>query len=537
MNIKENIKQVIEKSLSKINVFDANIMLDVPSDKKNGDYATNVAMQVAGQLKKNARDIALEIVENIKDNKYIERIEVAGPGFINFFVNKKALFDIIGEVIKEGENYGRSDIGQNKKINVEFVSANPTGFLHLGHARGAAYGDSLCRILDFAGYDVKREYYINDDGNQINNLGKSIKARYRGLCGLSEDMPEDGYNGREIIDVAKKIYDEHKDSWLDEDIAKFKDFGIEILLNKIKQDLKDFRVEFDIWTSEKKIREKGRIEEAIAKLKEKEETYEAEGALWLKSTKYGDEKDRVLIKNDGEYAYITPDIANHLDKFDRGNEKVIDIFGADHHGYVPRLKAAVEALGYDSNKLEVKIIQMVRLFKGNEEIKMSKRTGKVVTMEDLIEEVGVNATRYYFAMRNIETQMDFDIDMAVKKAHDNPVYYVSYAHARICSLLKEKEVVKTSQFSTINNEYAYDILFKINEFKDIIEASAEKRLPHLITNYVYDLANLLHIYYNHEKILTDDDVYTNERLLLMKAIKIVIKNALSLIGVDAPNEM
>lgn len=537
MNIKENIKEIIEQALLKMNIGDIKVEVEIPSAKKNGDYASNVAMKVAASSKQNPREIATIIKEAIDNNDYIEKIDIAGPGFLNFFTKKKALFDIVGEAINDGDEFGKSTIGKGKRLNVEFASVNPTGFIHLGHARGSAYGDNICRILSFAGFDVTREYYINDGGNQIENMGISVMERYRGLCGIKENMPEGGYYGKEVIDIAFGVYEEFKDTYLSKPVTYFRDLGLKTLLDGIKSDLLKFRVHFDVWTSEKKVREVGRIEESLHKLENMGKTYSKDEALWLKSTDYGDEKDRVLVKSDGQYAYITPDIAYHLDKLDRGYDTLIDVFGADHHGYVPRLKAAIEALGYDKDKLEVKIIQMVKLLRGGEEVKMSKRTGNVITVNDLIEEVGIDAARYYFAMRNIEAQMDFDIEQAVKKAHDNPVYYVSYAHARICSLLKDKNINLVDEFRTIDNEYAYDILSKISEFKSVVEASAIKRMPHLITNYVYDLANSLHIYYNHEKILTDDDRYTSERLLLMKAVKIVIKNALNLVGVEAPNEM
>lgn len=537
MNIKDIIKEKIIKSLSKMDIFEVMVDLEVPSDKKNGHYATNIAMQLASSLKQNPMDIATNIKEMIKNDEYIEKIEVAKPGFLNFFIKKDKLFDVIEEVIDLGDDYGKSQMGEGKRINVEFASVNPTGVIHLGHARGSAYGDNLCRILSFAGYDVTSEYYINDGGNQIDNMGISVKERYRTLCGLDEHMPEDGYYGEEIIDVAKDIYREYKEEWLSKPVECFKDYGLNKLLTIIKNDLLTFRVDFDVWTSEKKIRQDGRIEESLQKLSDLGKTYTEDGALWLKASEYGDEKDRVLVKNDGEYAYITPDIAYHLDKIDRGYDTLIDVLGADHHGYVPRLKAAIEALGYSKDKLEVKIVQMVRLLRGGEEIKMSKRTGNVVTVNDLLEEVGIDAARYYFAMRNIESQMDFDLELAIRKSHENPVYYVSYAHARVHSLLKDNKTQKVKEYKTIDSEYAYDILAKINEFKNVVELAAEKRLPHLITNYVYDLANALHIYYNHEKILTQDFQYTNERLLLMTAVKIVIKNALNLIGVEAPNEM
>lgn len=537
MNIKNEISNILLCAIKKMGINEVNITLEVPNEKEHGDYASNISMQLASILKKSPKDIASEIVKLIEPNKYIEKIEIAGPGFLNFYIKKNVLFDVINLVLSQKEEYGHSLIGKGKKINVEFASINPTGVIHLGHARGSAYGDNICRILSFAGYNVTREYYINDGGNQINNMGKSVQTRYLNLCGNDVAMPEDGYFGPEVIEIAKNIYKEHNSKYINESFEYFRELGLKILLNGIKTDLSNFRVTFNVWTSERKIREAGRIEESLKILDKMGKTYKSEDALWLKSTDYGDEKDRVLIKNNGEYAYITPDIAYHLDKLDREYDTLIDVFGADHHGYVPRLKAAIEALGYDKEKLEVKIIQMVKLLKAGEEVKMSKRSGNVITVNDLIEEVGIDAARYYFAMRNIDSQMDFDIELAIKKSHDNPVYYVSYAHARICSLLKGKILQPTTKFETIDSEWAFDLLTKINEFKEVVENSASKRMPHLITNYVYDLANAFHIYYNHEKILTDDEKYSNERLLLAMCVKIVIKNALNLIGVEAPNEM
>lgn len=537
MNLRDVLKGEIIKALTKMGIFDVKVDLEVPSNMKNGHYATNIAMQLGSLLGRKPIDIATNIKKMINNDEYIERIEVVNPGFINFFIKKEKLFDIIQLAVNLGDDFGKSKIGKGEKMNVEFASVNPTGVIHLGHARGSAYGDNLCRILSFAGYDVTREYYINDGGNQIDNMGVSVKERYRSLCGLDEHIPEDGYYGEEIIDIAKEIYSEHKEECLSKPVEYFKDYGLTKLLAKIKEDLSLFRVDFAVWTSEKEIRRSGIIENSLERLSELGETYEEEGALWLKSSNYGDEKDRVLIKKDGEYAYIMPDIAYHLDKLNRGYDTLIDVLGADHHGYIPRLKAAIEALGYSKDKLEVKVVQMVRMLRGGEEVKMSKRTGNVVTVSDLIEELGIDAARYYFAMRDIESKMDIDLELAIRKSHENPVYYVSYAHARTTSLLKNKDIKIVNEFKTINDEYAYDILVIINEFQNIIEIAAEKREPHLITNYVYNLANALHIYYNHERILTDDERHTNERLLLMKAVKIVIKNALNLIGVEAPNEM
>lgn len=538
MNMKDTLKYLIEKSLLKMDIHNINIDIDTPKDKNNGDYATNIAMQLVKQLKQHPVDIASTIIANIEKNDIIDKADIAGPGFINFYIKKNKLFDLVTNVIKEDINYGKSDIGANKRVNVEFVSANPTGILHLGTARGASYGDNLCRILDYAGFDVTREYYINDAGNQINNLGLSIKARYDSICGLELNMPKDGYFGKEIIDIAQDIYDEYKDTKVNEKVELFKNIGVKKLLDRIEEDLKLFRVTFDIWSSETTVRQSGKVEESIDILKKMGNIYEQDNATWLRTTKYGDDKDRVIIKSNGDYTYVVPDIAYHLDKISRGYDILIDILGADHHGYVSRLRASIEALGHPKEKIDIKLLQMVKLIRDGIEVKMSKRTGDTVTIRELLDEVGVDAARYFFAMRSPDTQMDFDISLAVKKSNENPVYYVQYAHARICSILRElKEETLVNKFETIDSEYAYNILVKLDAFKEVVEASAISRMPHLITNYVYELASLFHTFYAHEKILTEDAKYTDERVCLIKAVKITIRNALNLIGVEALEKM
>ena len=538
MNTKKILKEIIDKALEKDNIHNTNYIIEVPNDKKNGDFSTNVAMELTKILRKNPRDIANNIVTNIEKNNIIERIEIAGPGFINFYLKRSYLLSGINEIIELGDDYGKSTIGNHKKINIEYVSANPTGILHVGTARGASYGDNLSRIMTFAGFDVTREYYVNDGGNQINNLGMSIKTRYSNLCGMNLEMPEDGYYGSEIIDIAKEIYEEYGNKKIDESLEYFTELGIDKLLGRIKKDLKEFRVEFDVWTSEKAIRKSGRIEKCLKILEEEGNIYKEDGATWLKTTKYGDDKDRVIIKNDNTYTYLVPDIAYHLDKMDRGYDELIDVFGADHHGYITRLKSSIQALGYDSNKLDIKILQMVKLIKDKEEIKMSKRTGKTITISELVEEVGINASRYFFATKSLDTQMNFDIDLAMKQSNENPVYYVEYAHARICSILRNmNNIEKLENYETITSEESFELLNKVYEFKDVVEMSAQKRMPHLITNYVYELATLFHSYYSHEKIISDDIKYTMERINLIKTVKITIKNALNLIGVEALEKM
>lgn len=543
MNLKEQIKEMIKSALNELFIkFDPeNIVVEVPKKREQGDFSTNIAMQLTKVLKDNPRNIAEKIVEVLsKNTNEIKTIEIAGPGFINIYLNDEYVFSGISNVIKQGENYGSSFIGKKEKIDIEFVSANPTGILHLGTARGAAYGSNLANIMSFAGYDVTKEYYINDAGNQIINLGVSLKERYKGLCGLEENMPEDGYYGSEIIDIAKTIFDKYGNSKLDEDLEFFKKVAVDYLLNIIKTDLSNFGVTFDVWTSEKSIRAKGRIEESLKILDEKGLVYKKDNATWLKTTVYGDDKDRVLIKTDGSYTYLVPDIAYHLDKFDRGFDYLVDVFGADHHSYVSRLKASIEALGYDKDKLEVRLLQMVRLLRDGEIVKMSKRTGGNITISELVGEIGKDAARYFFATRSLDGQMDFDINLALKKSSENPFFYVGYANARICSILKDAKEKNIDICTDIKEAIDIDskaLLLKVYEFTEVLASAALKKEPHLITNYVYELASMFHNYYGKHKILTDDIKMSEKRLGLIKTVGITITNALKLIGVKAPEKM
>ena len=543
MNLKEQIKEMIKSALNELYIkFDPeSIVVEVPKKREQGDFSTNIAMQLTKVLKDNPRNIAEKIVEVLsKNTNEIKTIEIAGPGFINIYLNDEYVFSGISNVIKQGENYGSSSIGKKEKVDIEFVSANPTGILHLGTARGAAYGSNLANIMSFAGYDVTKEYYINDAGNQIINLGISLKERYKGLCGLEENMPEDGYYGSEIIDIAKTIFDKYGNSKLDEDLEFFKKVAVDYLLNIIKTDLSNFGVTFDVWTSEKSIRAKGRIEESLKILDEKGLVYKKDNATWLKTTVYGDDKDRVLIKTDGSYTYLVPDIAYHLDKFDRGFDYLVDVFGADHHSYVSRLKASIEALGYDKDKLEVRLLQMVRLLRDGEIVKMSKRTGGNITISELVGEIGKDAARYFFATRSLDGQMDFDINLALKKSSENPFFYVGYANARICSILKDAKEKNIDICTDIKEAIDIDskaLLLKVYEFTEVLASAALKKEPHLITNYVYELASMFHNYYGKHKILTDDIKMSEKRLGLIKTVGITITNALRLIGVKAPEKM
>lgn len=543
MNLKEQIKEMINSALNELSIeFNLeSIVVEVPKKREQGDFSTNIAMQLTKVLKDNPRNIAEKIVEVLsKNTNEIKAIEIASPGFINIYLNDEYVFSGISNVIKQGENYGSSSIGKKEKVDIEFVSANPTGILHLGTARGAAYGSNLANIMSFAGYDVTKEYYINDAGNQIINLGVSLKERYKGLCGLEENMPEDGYYGSEIIDIAKTIFDKYGNSKLDEDLEFFKKVAVDYLLNIIKTDLSNFGVTFDVWTSEKSIRAKGRIEESLKILDEKGLVYKKDDATWLKTTVYGDDKDRVLIKTDGSYTYLVPDIAYHLDKFDRGFDSLVDVFGADHHSYVSRLKASIEALGYDKDKLEVRLLQMVRLLRDGEIVKMSKRTGGNITISELVGEIGKDAARYFFATRSLDGQMDFDINLALKKSSENPFFYVGYANARICSILKDAKEKNIDICTDIKEAIDIDskaLLLKVYEFTEVLVSAALKKEPHLITNYVYELASMFHNYYGKHKILTDDIKMSEKRLGLIKTVGITITNALRLIGVKAPEKM
>ena len=532
------IKKSIEKSFAEISINEDDIIIEIPKNTSNGDYATNVALLLSKKLKMNPLEIARSIVDNIKDIT-VESSEVAPPGFINIHISKSKLFSELNKIITENKNYGKSNIGLSRKVNIEYVSANPTGTLHIGHGRGATYGDNLSKIMTYCGYDVTREYYINDAGNQMNNLGISIKERYRELCGLDCNLPEDGYHGKEIIAIAKDIYEKYENKVLNESTEYFKQIGLKILLEKIKKDLDSFRVNFDIFTSEQSLYDKGAVENVLNKLKKCNECYINEDALWLKTSSYGDEKDRVLVKSDGSYTYFLPDIAYHNDKINRGYEELIDVLGADHHGYINRLKAALTILGHDSNMLDVKILQMVRLLRDGEEIKISKRTGKTVTLNELIEEVGINAARYFFASKSLDTQMDFDLSLAIKKSNENPVYYIEYANARICSILNnyKEDLSLQDNYHTLNHPLAYNIINKLMMFTDTVISASNKRAPHIICNYIYELATLFHSYYSSEKFVTDDKEYTRDRMVLIKAIKIVINNALNLIGIIPREEM
>ncbi|EGQ0323401.1 arginine--tRNA ligase [Staphylococcus pseudintermedius] len=552
MNIIDQVKQTliqeIEKSIQQANIVESipEIKIEIPKDTKNGDYATNIAMVLTKLAKRNPREIAQLIVDHLDtEAAHVKKIDIAGPGFINFYLDSSYLNAVIDQALELDTQFGRVAESKNKKILVEYVSANPTGDLHIGHARNAAVGDTLCNILDAAGYDVTREYYINDAGNQITNLAKSIEARYLQHSGQKAEMPADGYHGQDIknigADLAKK-QPNLMDLSDDERLKTFRQLGVDYEMAKLKQDLADFNIHFDNWFSETSLYEKGEIKAVLERMKENGYTYEQDGATWLRTTDFKDDKDRVLIKKDGTYTYFLPDIAYHYDKFQRGNDNLINLFGADHHGYINRLKASLETFGVDSDRLEIQIMQMVRLMQDGEEVKMSKRTGNAITLREIMDEVGIDAARYFLTMRSADTHFDFDMALAKEQSQDNPVYYAQYAHARICSILRQAEaqgyqVEKAADYQTITNDKAIELLKKVAEFEPMIEGAAEARAPHRVTNYIQDLAAHFHKFYNAEKVLTEDQAKTKAHLALIDAVRITLRNALQLVGVTAPEQM
>ena len=541
-----NLKLDIIKSIKDkydLDINENDVFFDTPKDKSHGDYSINIAMRLAKPLRKAPIIIANEIIENIDNNKnHLEKVEVLN-GFINFFIDKKYLSNVVFKINEEKDNYGNSNYGKGKKVDIEYVSANPTGFLHVGHCRGAAYGDSLARIYKKAGFDVNREYYINDGGNQIENLVKSIYARYNELYGLPFELDDDCYHGKEIIEIAKMIRDEVGDKYIINNDYNychdyFRTFGVNYLLNNLKKDLNDFGVNFDTWFSEKSLYDNGDVAKTIEYLKNSGYTYEDEGALWLKTTEYGDEKDRVLIKSDKTLTYLTPDIAYHMNKLSRGYDELIDVLGADHYGYIPRLKAAIKFCGGNPDALNVDILQMVRVMQDGVEVKMSKRSGKAITMRDLIDEVGADALRFLFIQKALSTQMDLDLDLALKQSNENPVYYAQYAYARIRSLFRMYPNFKeVRQFNKIDLNKCEDLITILMQYPSVVVEAASKRIPHRICQYILSLAQALHSYYNDEKIISEDVELTNEKLTLMQAVAYVLKDALSLIGVGTKEKM
>ena len=521
------------------------VQLTVPPKKEFGDFASNFAMQSARALRCNPRVLAQYIVENL-DCPYVKKAEIAGPGFINFYLNPGWVYDMLARIVEAGENYGNLPKASDEKIQLEYVSANPTGPLHVGHGRGAAVGSALANLLKAAGYDVEQEYYINDAGNQMNNLARSVNARYLELLGKEIEFPEDGYHGHDIIDTAQRIINKYGDRFLQmeeaERLEEFKTIAYQEKLAALKEDLERFNVRFDVWFSEKTLHEANKIKEACEILLEKGYMYEQDGALWLKSTAFGDDKDRVVIRDNGVPTYFAADIAYHANKFGRGFDRVINLWGADHHGYIARMKAAMQCMGYQPEQLEILILQMVRLLRDGQEVKMSKRTGQSVTLNELIDEVGTDAARFFFVMRSIDSQLDFDLDLAKKKSNDNPVFYVQYAHARICSIMRQVAeagitVRGTGNYKLLTEPVEVDLIKKLGGYPEMLAEAAKERAVQQVAHYVYDLAGLFHFAYNQCRILGVNEELQQARLAMVMAVGHVIRHALSILGVSAPEKM
>ena len=525
-------------------------IIEKPSDKKNGDFSTNIAMAGARCYHKAPKMIAESIVNSLDlDGTLIDRAEIAGPGFINFYLSDDYYSRIVLDAVEQGENYGRSDYGNGKKMLVEFVSANPTGPMHIGNARGGAIGDCLASVLDAAGYYVQREFYINDAGNQIEKFATSLEVRYLQLCGKEIEMPEDAYHGADITEHAKAFYKINGDKYADTESKERRDALVGYALPKnidgLERDLKKYRIVYDKWFRESSLHNDGSVQKVINALKEKGVTYEQDGALWFKASEFGNDKDIVLVRANGLPTYIVPDIAYHYNKLvTRGYDKAIDVLGADHHGYVPRMKAALTALGLDADRLDIVIMQMVRLVRDGETIKLSKRSGKAITLNTLLDEVPIDAARFFFNLREPNSHFDFDLELAAKQSSENPVYYVQYAHARICSILnKAKEqgfemtVPSVEELNALNSSEERELISHLANLTDEIISAAKGYDPAKITHYVVELATLFHKFYNAQRVMVDDKKLMNARLYLCMAVKNTIKNILTMLKIDAPESM
>lgn len=523
------------------------IQLEVPKNPDHGDFATNLAMTMAKTERKAPRQIAEALVAALQDHELCETVEIAGPGFINFRLRPTCWYAVLDDVMTQAENFGRSEIGAGTSIQVEFVSANPTGPLHIGHGRGAVVGDALASVLDAAGFSVQREYYVNDAGNQVKTLGLSILMRLRELQGQAIEFPEDGYQAAYVVELAEKVRSEIGDLTDISDheaIEACARFGVKEVLGWIDTDLKAFGINFDNWYSEKSLYDRNMVDQELAKLKAKGLSFEADDALWLRTTEYGDDKDRVLIKSDGSYTYFASDVAYHMEKFDRGFNRVIDVWGADHHGYIPRMKAMLAGLGHAPEDLEVLLIQMVNLLRDGEPFVMGKRSGNFITLREVIDEVGKDACRFFFLMRRCDSQLDFDLELAKQQSSDNPVYYVQYAHARVCSINRnaadagvEVPAVGEADLSKLVLKEELALAKHLGRFPEALAGAALNYEPHRIIFYLQEVAAQFHSYYNRQHVLVEDVETAQARLYLVNAVRTVLKNALQLLGMSAPEKM
>lgn len=522
--------------------------IEVPRKDSMGDLATTVAMSLAAKLKKPPRKIAEEIVDAIRDKTLFEKIEIAGPGFINFTFSREYFYSEIKNILEQKSTFLREDIGKGKKVLIEFISANPTGPLHLGHGRGGATGEALSNLLKAAGFHVEREYYINDAGKQVRLLGLSVFARYQQLLKREYPFPEDGYKGTYVEEIAGSIMREKGDAYaasaFDEVSEYFIDYAYKKILRGIKNDLNDFGIAFDIWQSENELYEKGDVEKAIGDLKKKGVIYDKDGALWFRSTVFGDDKDRVIVKQDGEYTYFASDIAYHRKKIEKRYDELIDIWGADHHGYIPRMHAVIEALGYPKEKLRVLLVQMVTILRGGQPVQMSKRTGEFITLREVMEEVGVDTTKFIFLTRRPDSHLEFDLDVAKAQSSENPVFYVQYAHARINSIFlnAREKGINTDNLSDIDlnplsTHEELKLIRKLLVYPMVFEGAVHTHEPHRITFYLQELSGMFHPFYNKHRVMSDDLELTMARLALCEAIKIVLQDGLMTLGVRAPEKM
>lgn len=554
MEMKELLKQGIKEALDK--AIDKGLLpqgeypdveLEVPPQKKFGDFATNIAMKSARVAHCAPRNIAEAIIGQMQYD-WLDKAEIAGAGFINFFLKNTVIYDTLKQILKAGSAYGKAPLREDDTVQVEYVSANPTGPLHVGHGRGAAYGSALVNLLRTAGYNVQAEYYINDAGNQMDNLAASVNARYLMHFGVPAEIPENGYHGHDIIETAEAIIAKDGDAYLkmpeEERLSYFKERAYAEKLAALRRDLAAFNVQYDNWFSERTLHPAA-IEDVCETLKQRGKAYEKEGALWLKSTEYGDDKDRVIIRDNGVPTYLAADIAYHKNKYERGFKRLINIWGADHHGYVARVKASMTALGYDADQLEVLLLQMVSLFRNGQPVKMSKRTGQAISLNELIEEVGADAARYFFIMRSLDTQLDFDLDLAKSHSNENPVYYIQYAHARIYSIYKQvmengdtvPEDWSDVAWDTLQAPQELELIKKMAAFPEEVQIAARERAPHRIAHFAHELASLFHNFYNHCRIIQDDKDLEKARLALVTAVRITIAGCLSILGVSAPEKM
>ena len=555
MEVREQLKEIIEKAKDAAiaagelpeGEYAPMQRLEVPKSKEFGDYSTNASMRWAKAAHRAPRQIAEVIVKHI-DTPLVAKMDIAGAGFINFFLAADTVYAELEKILKTGPSYGDLPKDQKDRILVEYVSANPTGPLHIGHARGAAYGSAMVNLLCAAGYDVYSEYYVNDAGNQIDHLAESINARYLQLCGYDAEISEDGYHGQDIVETAKRILERDGKKYLDmsdeERLLAFKDISLNEKLDALRKDLHDFNVDFDNWFSEKSLYPE-QVDKALKVLKDEDNLYEKDGALWLRTTKNGDDKDRVVIRTNGVPTYFCSDIAYVGNKIERGYNKLIDIWGADHHGYIIRLKTAMKFLGYNPDDFEIMLLQMVTLLRDGQPVKMSKRTGQAVTLRELMDEVGTDAARYFFCARTLDSQMDFDIDLAKKQSSDNPVYYIQYAHARIHSLFDQAKEAGVkwdpsfagTDFSYLKEECEFDLIKKMENYHQLLAGAAVERAPQRVAKYAYELAALFHHFYRECRILGVDAKTTEARLGLITAVQYVLAHALAILGVSAPEHM